>query len=117
MAKTEEIKFFDQHMEKVILGVCALIMAYGVFQWVLSAPERPEVPTINGRVVASKDLDQELLVWAKNTHAHPSSNCTFKRASIFHAASVIFDKGTKRYAKGYFKHIWIIDMPRNTHKF
>ena len=67
MAKTEEIKFFDQHMEKVILGVCALIMAYGVLQWVLSAPERPEVPTINGRVVASKDLDQELLVWAKNT--------------------------------------------------
>jgi len=66
MAKTDEIKFLDQHMEKVILGVCALIMAYGVFQWVLSASPRTEVPKVRGRVVAAEDIDQELLSWAQS---------------------------------------------------
>jgi len=66
MAKTDEIKFLDQHMEKVILGVCALIMAYGVFQWVLSSPQRAEVPKPRGRTVAPEELDQELLSWAQS---------------------------------------------------
>jgi hypothetical protein len=66
MAKTDEIKFLDQHMEKVILGVCALIMAYGVFQWVLSSPPRVEVPKVRGRAVPATELDQELLSWAQS---------------------------------------------------
>jgi len=65
MAKTDEIKFLDQHMEKVVFGACALILAYGVFQWVLSAPLRPEVPEVDGQVVPATELDQELLSWAQ----------------------------------------------------
>ncbi len=61
MAKTDEIKFIDQHLEKVVLGVCALVLAYGVFQWVLSAPLRTEVPKVDGKVVPAGELDRKLL--------------------------------------------------------
>ena len=63
MARTDEIKFIDQHLEKVVLGVCVLILAYGVFQWVLSAPQRPEVPEVDGQVVPAAEVDQKLLNW------------------------------------------------------
>jgi len=65
MAKIHEIKFFDQHLEKVVLGVCALILVYGVFQWVLSTPHRTEVPKIERKVVPAGDVDRELLAWAR----------------------------------------------------
>ena len=61
MAKIRDIKFIDQHMEKIVLGVCALILVYGVFQWVLSAPLRTEVPKVNGRVVPVAEIDRKLL--------------------------------------------------------
>ena len=64
MARTDEIKFIDQHLEKVVLGLCALILVYGVFRWVVSAPLRTEVPRVDGRVVPAAELDRELLDWA-----------------------------------------------------
>ncbi|MDP6636619.1 MAG: hypothetical protein QGG42_17105 [Phycisphaerae bacterium] len=73
MAKIEEMKFVDQHMEKIILGVCVLIMAYGVFQWVLSAPQRSEVPQVAGRVVPADKVDGELLNWVKRVAARKPS--------------------------------------------
>ena len=66
MAKTDEIKFIDQHLEKIVLGVCMLILAYGVFQWVLSSPQRSEVPEVGGRTIAARDVDAELLREAQN---------------------------------------------------
>jgi hypothetical protein len=75
MAKTDEIKFIDQHLEKVVLGVCALIMAYGVFQWVLSAPQRTEVPRVYGRkVVPANEVDGGLRIWAERTEARPPTD-------------------------------------------
>ena len=64
MAKTDEIKFIDQHLEKIILGLCAVIMAYGVFQWVISKPQRSEVPEVNRNVVPADEVDQALFDWA-----------------------------------------------------
>jgi hypothetical protein len=69
MAKTDEIKFVDQHLEKVILGLCVLIMGYGVFQWVITAPQRSEVTQVNGLVVPTTEIDSELLVWAQDVKA------------------------------------------------
>jgi len=65
MAKTDEIKFIDQHLEKVVLGVCALIMAYGVFHWVLSRPQRSEVPEVDGQVVPTSRVDNSIFQWAE----------------------------------------------------
>jgi|GEM_PF-3058553 len=74
MAKTDEIKFVDQHLEKVVLGVCALILVYGVFQWVLSAPLRTEVPKVDRRVVPADEVDRALLNWAKRVSERKPSD-------------------------------------------
>jgi hypothetical protein len=66
MAKTDEMKFIDQHLEKIVLGVCVLIMAYGIFQWVLSSPQRSEVPDVGGRIVPAPEVDAALLREAQN---------------------------------------------------
>ncbi|MDP6544210.1 MAG: hypothetical protein QGH60_09485 [Phycisphaerae bacterium] len=73
MARTDEIKFIDQHLEKVVLGVCVLILAYGVFQWVLSAPPRPEVPEVDGEVVSATEVDAEMRSWAERVEGRKPS--------------------------------------------
>ena len=73
MAKTDEMKFLDQHLKKVVFGLCALIMAYAVFQWVLSESQRPEIPKVNGRVVSAAELDAKLLAWAQRVDQRGSA--------------------------------------------
>ena len=74
MAKIHEIKFLDQHLEKVVLGVCVLVLlAYGVFRWVLPSPQRTEVPKIERKVVPAGDVDRELLAWARRVEKRERS--------------------------------------------
>jgi hypothetical protein len=64
MAKIHEMKFFEQHLEKVILGVCTLILLYGVYQWALPSPQNTGVQ-VDGRPVPATEVDRQLLSWAE----------------------------------------------------
>ena len=51
MAKANGVSPIEEHLEKVVVGLCALLFAFGLFHWGLSSPRRigsmPDV-SING---------------------------------------------------------------------
>ncbi|MCP4378128.1 MAG: hypothetical protein GY794_18385 [bacterium] len=64
MAKINEMKFVEQHLEKVVLGVCTLILLYGVFQWGLASSPKSDI-RIDGRKYSAREVDAQLLNWAE----------------------------------------------------
>jgi len=61
MAKTDEMSFLGQHVEKIVLGVCVLGLVYAMFHWVLLAPERADVPAPDGKPTRPHAVDGKLL--------------------------------------------------------
>jgi len=63
MAKSDEVSFFEQHIEKFVLGACALFLLYAMGHWVFGSPEEIEVPTGAGgtRMCRPGELDESLL--------------------------------------------------------
>ncbi len=58
----------ERHVEKGVLGICAMIFIYGMFHWIFSSPRRFDVPA--GRTRSEKatpaQVDENLLKTAKD---------------------------------------------------
>ena len=64
MAKTDEVSFLGQHVEKIVFGACVLGILYAIFHWVLSAPERADVPAPDRKATLPHEVDGKLLAKA-----------------------------------------------------
>ena len=65
MAETDEVSFLGQHVEKIVLGACVLGLLYAMFHWVLSAPERADVPAPDRKPTLPHEVDGKLLAKAE----------------------------------------------------
>ncbi|MCK5113270.1 MAG: hypothetical protein KAR11_00720 [Phycisphaerae bacterium] len=66
MANQQGPGFVDKHIEKVVLGVCGLILLYAVIQYGISTPRRIEV--VKGDAVSPAEVDEILLKEAQRVH-------------------------------------------------
>jgi hypothetical protein len=76
MAKQESAGFIEQHVEKLVLLVCLVILGYAVSRWVMTSPREVEVVTATGSVktVAPEKLDEKLVqsaerIWERHNNA------------------------------------------------
>ncbi len=62
MAKSSDMNFLEQHLEKAVLFVCFIFLLYAIFHWVTSSPREIEVPQPIGtpKAVAPDKVDTEL---------------------------------------------------------
>jgi hypothetical protein len=66
MAKSDEVGFFEQHVEKIVLGVCILAFVVVLYGWVLNSPREIEVVTGMGKeTVTPAEVDSRLAEAAK----------------------------------------------------
>lgn len=70
MAKAgSDFNIVEQHAEKAVLGVCALLFLYMLFSWGFSSPRKFDVPTGRGRTpqpVPPGKIDSSLLEYARD---------------------------------------------------
>jgi hypothetical protein len=73
MAKAENVNFIEQHVEKIILGLCGVLVIAAVWHWVIASPVELDVINTSGRgtakAVAPEQVDQMLHEAAENVRA------------------------------------------------
>lgn len=67
MAKADDVSFFEKHVEKIVLVVCLLILAYTTLQSVISSPREVRIVQPSGmgdQALSPDQVDQKLLAAA-----------------------------------------------------
>jgi len=67
MAKADDVSFLEKHVEKIVLLVCLLLLAYTTLHWVVSSPREVRIVQPSGigdQAVSPNQADQKLLAAA-----------------------------------------------------
>lgn len=67
MAKNSDASFFESHIEKIVLGICVVLLAIVAVYWIPSSPRQVSVISRNGAqvLVSPAQADAELLAGAQ----------------------------------------------------
>ncbi len=83
MAKSRAIEIIEQHLEKLVLGVCLLFLLFAIGYWGLASHRRVELPGAAGKKASPMEVDQQLRdlarsvqteVEAKKPHVPPPAD-------------------------------------------
>ncbi len=72
MAKADDVSFLEKHVEKIVLLVCVLLLAYATVRWVVSSPREVRIVQPSGmgdQAVSPDQADAKLLAAAKAIEA------------------------------------------------
>lgn len=103
MAKNGPMEIVEQHLEKLILGVCVLLFVLAVGYWGLTSPRRVQLPGIAGQKKSSPgEVDQQLQdmartvmrqVQAKEPNLPPASDYVDQIERLFRGVRLPHDVG------------------------